>query len=72
MAVYAAPELFLWHSFGGTLGGPDLQITCATNTFNGQWTVDQGTLVGVGANSLRYEQHYCRYEWPDGSGRDVV
>jgi len=41
-----------WHEFSGGLGGVDLQITGATNTFNGQWIVDQGALVGVGANSL--------------------
>jgi hypothetical protein len=41
-----------WHSFGGALAGPDLQITCNTNTFSGQWIVDQGALVGIGAGSL--------------------
>jgi hypothetical protein len=44
-------DLF-WHEFSGTLGGADLQITGTSNTFNGQWIVDQGVLVGVGANSL--------------------
>jgi hypothetical protein len=41
-----------WHEFSGGLGGTDLQITGTSNTFNGQWIVDQGALVGVGANSL--------------------
>jgi hypothetical protein len=41
-----------WHEFSGGLGGVDLQITGSTNAFNGQWIVDQGALVGVGANSL--------------------
>jgi len=42
----------LWHEWGGGLGGTNLQITCATNTFTGQWIVDQGALIGVGVNSL--------------------
>jgi hypothetical protein len=29
-----------------------LQVTGTTNTFSGQWIVDQGALVGVGTNSL--------------------
>ncbi len=41
-----------WHQYSNTLSGFDLQITGTTNTFNGQWLVDQGTLLGVGANSL--------------------
>jgi len=41
-----------WHEFNGMLSGNDLQITCTSNTFNGQWVVDQGVLVGVGTNSL--------------------
>jgi hypothetical protein len=41
-----------WHQWSGALGGVDMQITCTTNTFSGQWIVDQGALVGVGANSL--------------------
>src|ERR1035441_8238556 len=41
-----------WHQWSGGLGGVDLQVTGTTNTFNGQWIVDQGALVGVGANSL--------------------
>jgi hypothetical protein len=41
-----------WHEWSGALGGVDLQITCSTNTFSGQWIVDQGVLVGVGTNSL--------------------
>jgi len=42
----------LWHAFSGTLAGPSLQITGTSNTFSGQWIVDQGTLVGVGVGSL--------------------
>jgi hypothetical protein len=42
----------LWHEYSGTLGGINLQITGTGNTFTGQWLVDQGALVGVGANSL--------------------
>ena len=42
----------LWHQFSGGLGGLDLLITGTSNTFNGQWTVDQGALVGAGAGSL--------------------
>ena len=42
----------LWHQSSGGLGGLDLQITGATNAFNGQWIVDQGALVGVGVGSL--------------------
>jgi|GEM_PF-2244345 len=42
----------LWHEWSGGLGGNDLQITGTSNTFNGQWLVDQGALVGVGTNSL--------------------
>jgi hypothetical protein len=42
----------LWHEASGTLGGVDLQITGTANTFKGQWIVDQGALIGVGANSL--------------------
>ncbi len=42
----------LWHEFSGGLGGDDLQITCPTNSFNGQWLVDQGVLMGVGTASL--------------------
>jgi hypothetical protein len=30
----------------------DLEITGTTNTFTGQWIVDQGALLGAGANSL--------------------
>ena len=41
-----------WHQCTGALGGTNLQITCSSNTFNGQWFVDQGALVGAGANSL--------------------
>ena len=41
-----------WHSFGGTLAGTDLRITGSSNSFNGQWIVDQGALLGVGAGSL--------------------
>ena len=41
-----------WHQYGGTLGGIDLEITGTSNTFSGQWIVDQGALVGVGVNSL--------------------
>ena len=46
------PGTLLWHEWSGALGGTGLQITCATNTFSGAWIVDQGALVGVGANSL--------------------
>jgi hypothetical protein len=42
----------LWHQNTGGLGGLDLLITGTTNTFNGQWIVDQGALVGAGMNSL--------------------
>ena len=42
----------LWHQFDGVLGSVDLQITGTSNKFNGQWIVDQGALVGVGAGSL--------------------
>jgi hypothetical protein len=42
----------LWHQFDGNLGGVGLLVTGATNTFNGQWIVDQGALVGGGVNSL--------------------
>jgi hypothetical protein len=45
-------ENILWHGFNGSLAGPSLQITGTSNTFNGQWLVDQGALVGVGVNSL--------------------
>ena len=41
-----------WHQWSGALGGVDLQITGTSNTFSGQWLVDQGALVGVGAGSL--------------------
>jgi hypothetical protein len=41
-----------WHQYSGALGGVNLLITGTANTYNGQWTVDQGALVGVGANSL--------------------
>jgi hypothetical protein len=44
-------DLF-WHEWSGGLGSFDLQITGTSNTFKGQWIVDQGTLLGVGANSL--------------------
>jgi hypothetical protein len=30
----------------------DMVIVCATNTFSGQWIVDQGALLGASANSL--------------------
>jgi hypothetical protein len=42
----------LWHQFSGGLGGSDLLLTSSSNTFTGQWLVDQGVLVGAGANSL--------------------
>ena len=42
----------LWHNFTGVINGCNLRITCATNTFNGQWIVDQGALLGVNAGSL--------------------
>jgi hypothetical protein len=42
----------LWHQFNGALGANDLQISGTSNTFTGQWVVDQGALVGVGTNSL--------------------
>jgi hypothetical protein len=35
-----------------TNGIADLNVTGATNTFNGQWIVDQGGLLGSGVNSL--------------------
>jgi hypothetical protein len=41
-----------WHEWSGSLGGNDLQMTCASNTFSGQWLVDQGVLLGAGTNSL--------------------
>jgi len=41
-----------WHQFSGGLSGADLLVTGTTNTFNGQWIVDQGALVGMGAGSL--------------------
>jgi hypothetical protein len=41
-----------WHQFSGTLSGPSLGIAGTSNTFRGQWIVDQGVLVGMGANSL--------------------
>ncbi len=41
-----------WHQFSGSLGGMNLQITGAGNSFTGQWIVDQGVLVGVTANTL--------------------
>ena len=44
-------DLF-WHEWSGGLGGINLQVTGTTNTFSGQWIVDQGALVGVGTNSL--------------------
>jgi hypothetical protein len=44
-------DLF-WHQFSGALGSADLQIAGTANTFTGQWIVDQGALVGVGAGSL--------------------
>jgi len=46
-----AGDIF-WHQFDGTLGGAGLEITGTSNTFHGQWLVDQGALVGAGANSL--------------------
>jgi hypothetical protein len=46
------PGNLFWHQYSGGLGGTNLQITCSSNTFNGQWFVDQGVLVGAGANSL--------------------
>jgi len=46
-----AGNLF-WHQFSGGLGGVNLQVTGTSNTFSGQWTVDQGALVGVGLNCL--------------------
>jgi hypothetical protein len=42
----------LWHQWGTGLGGPCLNIAGAGNTFSGRWTVDQGTLLGSGLNSL--------------------
>jgi hypothetical protein len=42
----------LWHQWGSSLGGPCLNIAGAGNTFSGRWTVDQGTLLGGGTNSL--------------------
>lgn len=42
----------LWHQWGSGLGGPCLNIASAGNTFSGRWTVDQGTLLGSGLNSL--------------------
>jgi hypothetical protein len=41
-----------WHEWSGSLGGNDLRMTYTSNTFSGQWLVDQGALLGVGANSL--------------------
>jgi len=41
-----------WHQWSGSLGGLALQITGTSNTFSGQWLVDQGALVGIGAGSL--------------------
>jgi len=44
-----------WHQFNGAFSGPNLRITCPTNTFTGQWIVDQGALVGVaglGTNNI--------------------
>jgi Glycosyl hydrolase family 76/Immunoglobulin I-set domain len=46
------PGNLFWHEASGGLGGFDLQVTGAGNTFSGQWLVDQGALVGVGVNSL--------------------
>jgi hypothetical protein len=41
-----------WRQFTTALGGPDMNITCPTNTFSGRWHVFAGTLLGSGANSL--------------------
>lgn len=41
-----------WSQWGTALGGPDLNITGTSNTFSGRWFVNQGTLLGSGANSL--------------------
>jgi hypothetical protein len=51
-AWLTGPGNLLWHEFNGGLDGNDLQITGTSNTFSGQWVVDQGALVGVGAGSL--------------------
>jgi len=42
----------LWHNVSGLLSGNSLWITGIANTFNGQWIVDQGALIGAGANAL--------------------
>jgi hypothetical protein len=41
-----------WYQFSPALGGADLNITCPTNTFSGQWHVFAGALLGSGLNSL--------------------
>src|SRR5436853_297319 len=41
-----------WYQYSAGLAGPDLNITCPTNTFSGQWHVFLGTLLGGGNNSL--------------------
>ena len=51
-ALLSGSGNLLWHQFDGNLGGVGLLITGTTNTFTGQWIVDQGALVGAGANSL--------------------
>ncbi len=51
-AQLAGSGNLLWHNVSGLLSGSSLQITGPGNTFTGQWIVDQGALIGVGANSL--------------------
>ena len=41
-----------WHDAIAPGGTNDFNVTGATNTFTGQWIVDQGGLLGSGAGSL--------------------
>ena len=41
-----------YHDANPTNGVADLRITGNTNTFNGEWMVDQGSLLGSGNNAL--------------------
>jgi hypothetical protein len=46
-----AGDIF-WHDVTVTNSANDFNVTGTTNTFSGQWLVDQGGLLGSGINSL--------------------
>ena len=41
-----------YSAFNSSFNSNNLVVTCSSNTFNGQWLVTQGALVGGGLNSL--------------------